>query len=135
MRRQITKKSVLDLNPNIGIGVDLPFNNHNVFKVNYTTRDQIRANILNFLLTNRNERVMNPNFGADLRSLVFSQIDDLDSIKELLLDKISLYFGNILVSEVNIEPDADRNTLMIHMIYALKNNPNLKDSIQINLAP
>jgi len=128
------KISVLDLNPNIGIGVALPFNAPGVFTTTYTTKDQIRSNIINFLLTNRKERVMNPNFGADLRALLFSQIDDLDTVKQILLDKISLYFGNILVSEINIEPNIDSNTIMIHMLYSLKNNPQEQDSLQINLS-
>ncbi len=131
--RQPIQKSVLDLSPNIGIGVGLPFNAPGVFTITYTTKEQIRANIINFLLTNRGERVMNPNFGANLRGLLFSQIDDLDTIKEILLDKIGLYFGNVLISEINIEPDVDNNTIKIHMVYTLKNNPQEEDSLQINI--
>lgn len=131
--QQPYKISTLDLNSNIGIGVALPFNAPGVFKTTYTTKEQIRSNIINFLLTNRKERVMNPDFGGDLRSLLFSQIDDLDTIKQILLDKIGLYFGNILISKIDIEPDTDNHVLQIHMTYSLKNNPQEIDNIQVNL--
>lgn len=133
MRREIRKISTLDLNPSIGIGIALPFNNHNVFTTNYTTKDQVRSNLINFLLTNKNERVMNPNFGADLRSLVFSQIDDLDSLKNIISDRISLYVDKILINEINILPDIDKNLVKISILYGIKNNPQNTDSIQINL--
>lgn len=131
--QQPRKISLNDLNPNIGVGVALPFNAPGVFKITYTTKEQVRSNLINFILTNRKERVMNPSFGADIRSLLFSQIDDIDTMKSVLQDKISFYFGNIIISEVNIEPDTDRNLIRIHIIYSLKNNPNDLDSVQINL--
>jgi len=132
---QVPKKiNVQDLNQNIGIGVSLPFNGPGVFVTTYTTRDQIRSNIINFLLTNRRERVFNPNFGANLRELLFSQIDDLDTMKQIILDKLAFYFGNLLISEITIEPDADNNTIRIHLVFTINGNLETVDSVQINIA-
>jgi hypothetical protein len=58
-------------NPNRGIGIRLPFNDYNIFTLNYTTKDQIKSNLTNYMLTNKEERVFNPNFGANLIILLF----------------------------------------------------------------
>ena len=50
------KINTLDLNPNQGIGIALPFSPDTIFTINYTTKDQIKSNLLNFMLTNKGER-------------------------------------------------------------------------------
>ena len=69
----------LDLQKNISIGVDLPFNSPGVFRVTYTTKDQTKANLINLLLTQTGERVMNPEFGTELRKFLFEGITDKNS--------------------------------------------------------
>jgi hypothetical protein len=49
--------NVLDLRPSVGVGVALPFNVPGVFKTIYTTKEQLKFNIINFLLTNKRERI------------------------------------------------------------------------------
>jgi hypothetical protein len=41
--------NVLDLRSSTGIGVALPFNAPGVFKTVYTTKEQLKYNIINFL--------------------------------------------------------------------------------------
>ena len=62
-----------------GLGFSLPMSGNAVFNPTYTTRDVVRANLINWLLTNKGERVFRPNFGADLRNLLFEQILDITS--------------------------------------------------------
>ena len=64
----------IDTKPGTAVGVAIPFNAPAVFFQTYTTKDAIRNNILNFLLTNKNERYLNNNFGANIRALIFEQI-------------------------------------------------------------
>ena len=71
MAQIIANKNPIDLNARKAVGFGFPLNGNAVFKPTYQTRDQIQANLINYLLTNKGERVFNPNFGADLRSLVF----------------------------------------------------------------
>ena len=56
------------------IGFSLPFTGEAVFNPTYTTKDQMRSNIINYFLTNKGERIFNPSFGANLREKLFSQI-------------------------------------------------------------
>ena len=77
----------IDLQSRVAIGVSLPFNGSTGFNSTYTTAEQLHANILSFLLTNRGERLFQPTFGANLREFIFEQIsintlDDLNEISD-----------------------------------------------------
>ena len=60
---------VLDLKPSTGIGIAVPFNGSTGINTTYTTQDTIKSNLLNFILTGKRERVMNPGFGSGLLGL------------------------------------------------------------------
>ena len=64
----------LDLQKNIAIGVSLPFNGPGVFNSTYSTKEQTKSNLVNLLLTSAGERIMNPNFGTELRNFLFEGI-------------------------------------------------------------
>ena len=66
--------SSLDLRPSTGIGVKVPFSSTSVFTTVYTTKEQTKYNIINFLLTDKRERPLNPTFGAGLRSKLFENL-------------------------------------------------------------
>ena len=124
----------LDLRPSIGIGVALPFSAPGVFKTVYTTKEQLKYNIINFLLTNNRERIFNPNFGANIRAKLFEQLtesidDELDSI---IRTGIAQYFPNVIITTLNFESDPDRNTLKIQFSYSISNTGE-SDNILISL--
>jgi hypothetical protein len=64
----------VDLNPNVAVGVNLPLNGPAVFISNFTTKDAIKNNLINFFLTNPGERYLNTGFGGGLRAFIFEQI-------------------------------------------------------------
>lgn len=107
-------------NPNRGLGIKLPFNTHNVFTINYTTKDQIKSNLTNYMLTNKGERPFNPEFGADLRRLLFDQNTDYTVAKEVLLDNLGLYFPMITVNNLDFTADLQRSLLNIKLDYSIK---------------
>lgn len=117
-------------NPNRGLGIKLPFNTHNVFTINYTTKDQIKSNLTNYMLTNKGERPFNPEFGADLRKLLFDQTSDFTVAKEVLLDNLGLYFPMITVNNLDFTADLQRNLLNIKLDYSIKKDA---DSILIQI--
>jgi hypothetical protein len=82
---QTIRVNPLDLQKNIAIGVSLPFNTPGVFNSTYTTKDQIKSNLLNLLLTDIGERIMNPNFGTLLRRFLFEGITDnnIESLRKV----------------------------------------------------
>jgi phage baseplate assembly protein W len=128
-RRQY-RINTLDVDKNRGIGIAIPFDPVNIFKITYTTKDQIKSNLLNFLLTNKGERVFNPNFGADIRSLVFDQMVNLEETRESITDSISLYFPELDLTELSFTPNYDTNTLFIKISYIINTEA---DSISIQI--
>ena len=64
-----------DLNPDVRIGLKLPFtrDRNGLFGTTENTLEQAGYNIKNLLLTAKSERVMQPDFGSRLRELLFEQ--------------------------------------------------------------
>ena len=54
-------------------GITLPVKNGGTgfFEQAFTSREQAKSNLINLLLTERGERVMQPDFGTGLKSLLF----------------------------------------------------------------
>jgi phage baseplate assembly protein W len=118
---QTIRVNPLDLQKNIVIGVSLPFNAPGVFNKTYSTKDQIKSNLINLLLTDKGERIMNPEFGADLRRSLFDNITDsnIELLKVKIVDAINIFIPEIELGSVDIMADPDYNTLDITVNYRL----------------
>ena len=78
----------LDLQPRKAVGVGLPFSSKSVFNSTYATKDAIKSNLINYFLTEKGERFLNPALGAGLRALLFDQMTEESKRKlNLLPDK------------------------------------------------
>ena len=133
MKNYITQNiPVLDLYKSKGIGINIPFNNTTGLNITYNTKDSIRANLLNFLLTGTRERILNTNFGTNIRNQIFEQVDNnqIDEIKQLVFDYINYNFSNILLNNLYITPED--NNISIYFDYSVKNT-NINDNIQLIL--
>ena len=133
MAYRINKINPLDLQARKAIGVDLPFSDDGVFTSNYQTKDAIKNNIINFILTGKSERFMNPTFGSNIRNLLFESINasSLDATSNSLRQELETYFPQIVVNELTINPQQDRNTVNITFAYQLRFT-NIADTISIN---
>jgi phage baseplate assembly protein W len=122
-----------DFNPNVGVGVNLPFSGPGVFNTTYQTREAIKANIINYFLTNPGERVANPNFGAGIRQYIFTQIDNdnLDFIKEEIQKKMLDNFSDIIIDSIDIFSQEDYNAINIVIKYTIENT-GTNDELEIN---
>ena len=124
-----------DLKPKVAIGVDIPFSAPGVFKSNYQTRDAIKNNLINYLLTNPGERIENPTFGAGLRKFIFTQIneDNFDFIKEDLQAKINENFNNIKLESITVFQTENTNTIKINIKYSIPNT-GINDKLILNFS-
>jgi phage baseplate assembly protein W len=126
--------SPLDLKPSTAIGVKIPFDAENVFSSVYTTKDQIKYNIINFLLTDPRERVFNPTFGAGLRARLFEQLEEVtsDEIKQSIITQMENQFPQIEITTLDIIPNPGYNLLNIKFSYRiLRSNEN--DSVILTI--
>ena len=122
----------IDTKPGIGVGVSIPFNAPGVFTTTYTTQKATQSNLINFFLTNKDERYLNPTFGGDLRAFIFEQIaeDNIEGLKEDLNSQIELYFNNIQIKELNVLSNPDTNAINIEMTYNILGT-GMTDEIQL----
>jgi phage baseplate assembly protein W len=134
MARIIQSKYPIDLQPSRAVGFGFPLNGDAVFVPTFFTRDQIKANLVNYLLTNKGERVFKPNFGADLRNLLFENILDstTDDLKSQIQNDISVFFPSVVVKEIKFNNQQDENTINFNLNYQIVNF-GIDDSIDILL--
>jgi phage baseplate assembly protein W len=122
MPTQPIQVNPLDLQKNIAIGVSLPFNGASgPFNKTYSTRDQIKSNLVNLLLTNKGERVFNPEFGADLKTVLFEGIteDLIPIIQNLVTSNVNIFVPEVQVNNISIVPNYDNNSIFITVNYSL----------------
>ena len=124
MAYNLRKISPIDRKPSTGVGVKLPFAAENVFTVVYTTKEQLKYNILNYMLTDLGERPMNPNFGMGLRSRLFESITQgtIDDMKQSIQTQIENMFPNVQITQLNIIGDPDRSSINIQFSYTIKSS-------------
>ena len=122
----------IDTRPGTGVGIGLPFNAPAVFPITYTTQEAIKNNLINFFLTNKNERYLNPLFGGNLRAFIFQQISEgnIDSLKEDIQSQLGLYFPNVIIGSLNIDSYPDINQISVTLKYSIKDT-GLTDTIQL----
>jgi len=122
----------LDTRPGTVIGVSIPFNAPSVFYPTYVTKDAIKNNLINFLLTNQTERYLNNDFGANLRKFVFEQISNntLNLLKDTIQSLIKTYFPNVRVENIEFNENPDYNEITV-MIYYNIINTGINDQVQI----
>lgn len=121
MARIIQNKFPIDTEERRAVGFGFPLNGNAVFVPTYQTRDQIKANLVNYLLTNKGERVFKPNFGADLRNLLFENILDTttEDLKERIQGDISVFFPEIQIKEISFDNVPDTNTVNFTLTYEI----------------
>ena len=92
----------IDFNKSAAVGVNLPFSAPGVFFSNYTTKEATKNNLINYFLTNKGERPLNPLFGGGLRAFIFQQISDnnLDFLKQEIESSLQTFFSNINVDNL-----------------------------------
>ena len=149
MARETFRYQPLDLEPDVGIGVALPFNNStggrtatqgynsntggaSVFSTTYTTEEQAISNLKNLLLTRRGERIMLPNFGSPVPDYVFGNItagggiaispDEVSDIEGDLTEVINFWLPYIILDEVTAEVYPDEHVVRISIVFRVTEN-------------
>ena len=124
----------LDLQPRKAIGVSLPFSGRGVFNSTYTSKDAVKTNLINLLLTGNGERYLNPFLGTGLRSYLFENIteDTLRRAKADITNTINVYFPRVEILELQISSEPDTNTFVTYLKYRVTES-DIQDEIIINI--
>jgi len=143
MAIELGKINVTDLKENdfkvLGIGINKSSNQGGIFAVNYTTLTQAKDNITNLLMTKKGERVSQPEFGCDIWKVLFEPIVDGDidnKVETAIVDAFSNWLPYLNVNEIIIDyndQNKDNNRIGIEISFSLTSNPNLTESVKINI--
>ena len=134
MARIIQSEFPIDLTPSVAVGYGFPLDGNAVFIPTFTTREQLKANLVNYLLTNNGERLFRPDFGGDLRNLLFEAILDstTDALQIRIQNDINLFFPEIVVKQIEFINEPDRNEITFNLVYQIENF-GIEDEITIEL--
>ena len=129
---QNTKRiNPLDLNNNVRIGVAFPLNDINMAAGTQTTREQLKTNLLNILLTVPGERINNPNYGIGLKNQVFENNIDSVTLQENINGQLAFWLPEVIITEVTVQQNIDQYRVSIKLNYSISLDES-EDSIQIN---
>jgi len=120
------KINPLDLSKDIGIGIllDITSPTGKIFNVSYTTLAQAKTNFLNLLLTNEGERIMQPEFGCNIRKILFEQItpNTKSRLDRIIREKTAQWLPYLEIQTLNIDISPDLNSIDFEIIISLKDN-------------
>ena len=124
-----------DLRPRVAIGVNLPLSGPVAFESNYLTKDAVKNNLINYLLTNPGERPSNPTYGAGLRQYLFTQIENgnLEFIKNDIQEKIKQNIPLVEVEEMEVFETENQNTIQVSITYSIPNT-GINDTLELNFS-
>jgi len=133
MAFDIRRIDPLDLQPRKAIGVKIPFSSNSIFESTYQTKDAIRTNLINYLLTGQGERYLNPTFGTPLRNLLFENITQskVEEVKNIIRQGVGIFFPNVNITSLNVQPNPDSNIITVDFSYNITDT-NIEDEVVIN---
>ena len=128
--RKIVKDTKEFANYAIGITLPLIFG-ENTFVQSFQTKDQVKSNIKNLLLTKKGERIIQPEFGSGLQSLLFEQnVDDLEGrIEDTINESLEQWLPYVTADEIDIESTdelRDNNKLNVSIKFRIGEDINLE---------
>lgn len=132
LKRQVYPVVPQDIGQPRGIGISVLYNNGtNIFNTTTTTKEQVKSNLINFILTDKGERLFDPTFGGNLRASLFQPDSDFDNLSAKLEQEILAYVPNIIIRSINIKKQSDENLVNIIINYSIFNQ---EDTLVVNVS-
>ena len=130
----------LDLDPDVIIGLELPMKHDDVkgfFPGTGTTLSQTGSNIRNLLLTNKGERVGQPEFGCGLLKVLFEPLsnDLITDVETNIAEAMAEWLPHVTINKLSVEPDeVEINQLNIELEFSLIISPEVHENITLSFA-
>ena len=141
MARAIYQYKPINDSPDQAIGILLPLNKGSqgksaitdyaggsenglgVFESSYTTKEAVITNLKNLILTQKGERIMQPNFGTDIRKVLFE--NNTDDVRDLLIntidEDIKYWLPYVKLQGLEATPSDDMHSLSIQLSFQITN--------------
>jgi phage baseplate assembly protein W len=115
------------------IGISLPLQIGGAgFTQTYNTTEQIKSNIKNLLLTQKGERILQPEFGSGLHEILFDfNNDDIEGkIEDAINAAFEQWLPYVTIADIVVEQtDAlkDRNRVNISLTFQVNGSADLNE--------
>ena len=104
--------------------INITFKKHPVTNDIVVSKDAsaIKQAIVNLLMTNKGERLMNPNYGSDIRRYLFEPLDygTANQITGNIKSTIDTFEPRITVLNLRALPNMDDNGFDVEMTYEIR---------------
>ena len=133
MAFDVKRINPLDTQPRKAVGVAIPFSGKAVFNSTYETKEAIKSNLINYLLTGKGERYFNPSFGSGLRNELFNNInrENLSTLEFKVKLDLENYFPTLEVLDLSVNAEPDNNIITLTLRFRLTDTL-IEDEILIN---
>ena len=119
----------IDRNEDKYVGIRFPLDHspEGFFYKTKTVLEQSKANLQNLLLTTPGERIFQPEFGSQLKSIVFEQGEDIPNrIEEAIRSAVDIYLSYINIE--NVFTTQQDNEVNVSIEFSVPLNP---DAIEV----
>ena len=102
------------------------FNKHpeSNFLVKATNEESIKKALRNLLLTDKGERLYQPNLGGNINSLLFEDISEFtaNQIKSHIADSIKYFEPRVNVLDIAVIPNESKNSYEVAILFEVINS-------------
>jgi phage baseplate assembly protein W len=117
------------------LGVTLPIRlgANGYFEITSDVLTQIKSNLTNLLLTQKGERVMQPDFGSELHRVIFEPMTDdgLANVRAIIETATQQWMPFVQINDVQVVRDEDNYTITVIISFGLTTNAGLFDTITL----
>lgn len=85
--------------------------------------DSVKESIRNLLMTDRGERLMQPNLGAGLRQLLFENMipSTFELIKERVKSTLEIYEPRADIIDITVSGSLDEGSVFVNLLFFINN--------------
>lgn len=89
----------------------------------FKDEDAVKESIKNLILTNRGERLMQPDLGGDIQAMLFENITPaiVTLIEDKIRDTIEIYEPRAELIDVIVSSNIDDNKVNVRIVFYIKN--------------
>lgn len=125
----------------VPVGITLPYTRGETdgfFKQTYSLLERARTNLSFLLMTAKGERPMMPEYGSDLRSIIFNPNteDFLDEIiEDAVKDAAANWMSEVIINTVKVSRDLENNPYQasVEINFSINIIPDSEQTINLNI--
>jgi len=114
------------------MGILFPFNPDFLFTQTYQTVDAYKSNLMDYFLTAKGDRYMNPGFGCSLLNFLFENYTEEKRalVEDQIRRDLQLQFPRLIINNLNLIGSEDENTVRLSMSFSIKDT-GLNDELTV----